>query len=428
MKYRILLVADNPLCPTGYGVQIKELGKYLLEQKHEVIYFDTAFQMDEMKGGYYKLDQFCKEYFSKSKKFNIKLPLIDCSDEIGDAVICFKRSNNTFPFNDIPSIVKEIQADIFILLKDINNYPYTQYLNIPSIVWCPLDAFPCSPSILRNLDKFNKIISISKYGKKQFLDYGYDAEFISHSLNKDLIDKVNKKNRINLRKKYNIPQDKFIVSMIASNTESNDRKGWSFNLQGFKKFSEKYGKKNIHLFLNTNIRGTKELDKVESSSIGLNIKHLLDYLNIDNYSCIPTYKYRTYTQEEIYEQLKLSDVLLNCSRGEGCGVVLLESQSLGTPIITTDFTAMSENCINGELVEPYCLEFKLSDSFHSIPNIEQIAEKLEKIYLEPSKYRDNIDTINTIIDNTNYKTNGDKFLKIIDEVIIDYKLKNKKLE
>ena len=87
MKYRILLVGDNPLCPTGYGVQLKELGKYLLEMKHEVIYFDTAFQMDEMKGGYYRIDQFCNEYFSKSKSFNLQLPLVDCSKEIGNAVI-----------------------------------------------------------------------------------------------------------------------------------------------------------------------------------------------------------------------------------------------------------------------------------------------------------------------------------------------------
>jgi glycosyltransferase involved in cell wall biosynthesis len=427
MKYRILLVGDNPLCPTGYGVQLKELGKYLLSRKHEVIFFDTAFQMDEMKGGYYRIDQFCKEYFSKSKNFNIDLPLVDCSKEIGNGVICFKRNNTTFPFNDIPAIVKEIQADIFILLKDINNYPPNLYLNIPSITWCPLDAFPVSPSIIENLDKFNKIISISEYGKNQFIDYGFDSDFISHSLNTDLIDKINKKNRIELRKKYNLPQDKFIVSMIASNTESNDRKGWSFNIQGFKKFSDKYGKENIHLFLNTNIMGLKELDKIQTQKIGVDIKHLLDYLKIDNYSCIPTYKYRKYTQEEIYEQLKLSDILLNCSRGEGCGVVLLESQSVGTPVITSKFTAMEENCINGELVDPYCLEYRLSDSFHCIPNVDQIASKLEKIYLEPSKYRDNIDIINIIKDNTNYKKNGDKFLKIIEEVIIEHKLKNKKL-
>lgn len=425
MKYRILLVGDNFLIPTGYGNQLKELAKYFLEKKHEVVLLDTSYPVDRFGKGFYKVEQFCEEFFSKAH--DLDLPFLDYRDELKGAVITFKRSNEAFPFKDIREVFTESQSDIFIVLKDINNYPRDFYLNAPSIVWCPLDSFPLSPSILQNLDKFSDIVGISNYGKQQFIDYGYsNAKFISHSLNTDLLLEINKLSKNECRKQFNLPEDKFIVSMIASNSESNDRKGWSFNIEGFKKFNEKYS--NSLIFFNTNIRGLRNLKDIENQLLGLDLKQYLDYINLKNYKVIPSSMFRKYTQEAMYKMIRASDVILSCSRGEGCGLLSLESQALGVPVISTDFTAMTENNYHKDLlVKPYCLEWKQSNSFHAIPNIEEICDKLELVYLNQFKYRDNENIKKNILKNTDYRLNGDKWIKLIDNTISNFKQKKVKL-
>ncbi len=424
VKYRILLVGDSPAIPTGYGVQLKELGKRFLEQGNEVIYFDTSFPMDKKKGEIYKLDQFLTEYFNREVK-EIEFPFIDVRDELKNALITFKNTDEPFPFKQIQEIVEKTQSDCYIVVKDLNNYPDNLKLNIPSISWCPLDCFPISPSILSKLKLFSKVISISEYGKKEMIKYGYDVDFISHSLNTTIIDEINKKDRNFYRDKYGIPKDKFVVGIIASNTESNNRKGWNWMLDAFKTFNEKYN--DTYLFINTNLDGTTDSLKTLKNQIGLDLYRYMNIINLKNWIGIPEKKYRKYSQKEIYEQMKCFDVLLSTSRGEGCSVCLLESQLLNIPVITSDFTAMSENCMNGILIPPYCLEYKMTGSYHCIPDIKKIPDALEEIYLNPDEY-DRKDIVEKIKRNTDYKVNGDKFLLLIDELITDYKINMRKLK
>jgi glycosyltransferase involved in cell wall biosynthesis len=49
-----------------------------------------------------------------------------------------------------------------------------------------------------------------------------------------------------------------------------------------------------------------------------------------------------YPPEDMRQMLNSADVLLNPSMGEGVGVPILEAQACGTPVITGDWTSMSE--------------------------------------------------------------------------------------
>lgn len=417
---RILLIGDAPYLQTGYSIQLKNIGKRLLELKNEVIYFDTSFPMDNYKNKVYRMDQFLTEYFDKKDKFNLEF--LDVRDEIGESVICFKKTNSPFPYEDIREVVLKTQPDCFILLKDLNNFPEEIKINIPSIAYVPIDTEPISESILKKLKCFDKIISIAEYGKIEMCKYGYDVDFIPHSIDPNLIDKVLKKDKNELKKKYGIPLNKFIVGMIASNTESNNRKGWDFNLYAYNEFCK--DKEDVFLFINTNMDGRNNNKHIHTDLIGLDLLRYMDLIKCNNskWTTIPNVKYRTYTQEEIYEQYLCFDVLLSVSRGEGCSVCLLEAQSLGVPVITSNFTAMKENCIYGELIDPYFLGYTGSGAFHIIPKIEDIIKSLNKFYLKQidNKQKECMDYIKNKCD---YKKCGDMWIDMIEKTIHQHKKK-----
>ena len=413
-KLRVLLVGDSPAIPTGYGCQLKEIGKRLIELGYEVIYFDTSFPMDEYKGKYYNVRQFLTEYYENGK--HIEMPFVDIRDEVGDAVITFKRTDTAFPYDDIREVVKKTTPDCFILLKDLNNFPEDFKIITPSICYFPVDTEPISEDIIKKAYCFDKCVGISEYATNQLKQFGFDVDFIPHSINTNLIEKVKDRCKYTLREKYGIPSNKFIVGIIASNTEGNNRKAWDCNLTAFKRFNDKYP--DTFLYINTNMDGKSHHTKVHVGQQGLDLLRYIDLIQLDNsnWTTIPNHKYRTYSQEEIYEQYLCFDVLLSCSKGEGCSVCLLEAQSLGVPVISTKFTAMEENVLNGKLIEPYFLQYTISGGFHAIPNIDHMIEALE-YYYKIQEYPIINDTIDIIKKKCDYKINGDKWDKLIRLVI-----------
>jgi glycosyltransferase involved in cell wall biosynthesis len=73
------------------------------------------------------------------------------------------------------------------------------------------------------------------------------------------------------------------------------------------------------------------------------------------------------------------DVLLNCTRGEGFGLPIIEAQACGTPAIVTDCTAMSE-LSHWRVPVDEDDKFLIQDSYQWIPKVSLIAEELEKFY------------------------------------------------
>jgi glycosyltransferase involved in cell wall biosynthesis len=76
------------------------------------------------------------------------------------------------------------------------------------------------------------------------------------------------------------------------------------------------------------------------------------------------------------------DVHLLVTMGEGFGIPLIEAQACGAPVITGDWTAMSELCFSGYKVDKAGADmvFTPNLAFQYVPRPAAIAEKLERAY------------------------------------------------
>jgi glycosyltransferase involved in cell wall biosynthesis len=74
------------------------------------------------------------------------------------------------------------------------------------------------------------------------------------------------------------------------------------------------------------------------------------------------------------------DVLLNPSYGEGFGVPIVEAQACGTPVIVTDWTAMSELCGAGWLVGGEPWDDVKHRAFYLAPSVPGIHAALEAAF------------------------------------------------
>lgn len=75
-----------------------------------------------------------------------------------------------------------------------------------------------------------------------------------------------------------------------------------------------------------------------------------------------------------------ADVLLGASMAEGFGIPLIEAQACGTPVITTDFSAMPELVRWGYKIEPRDMLWTPMNSWQAWPDHEGITDALGELF------------------------------------------------
>jgi glycosyltransferase involved in cell wall biosynthesis len=85
-------------------------------------------------------------------------------------------------------------------------------------------------------------------------------------------------------------------------------------------------------------------------------------------------------QHQVANVYACFDVLCMPSLGEGFGIPLVEAQACGIPVITTDWTAMTELCGAGWLVQGEKWYDATQGSFQKAPYVGEILASLESAY------------------------------------------------
>lgn len=176
-----------------------------------------------------------------------------------------------------------------------------------------------------------------------------------------------------------IGDDRFVVGMVAANQGSPSRKSLAESITAFAQFAKK--RSDAHLYLHTEALGRNG---------GVNLLNLLGALEVDPQRVTFTdqYQYQVLpvSQEDMSYVYSGIDVLLNPARGEGFGIPVIEAQACGTPVIVTDFSAMSELGevgwkVDGEKTWTY------QESWQIVPRVSELVWALNDAHDRGSRLR-----------------------------------------
>ena len=131
-----------------------------------------------------------------------------------------------------------------------------------------------------------------------------------------------------LRKKWHVPTNAFVPVMSFGNYASDDRKGVDVAALAYSDFCRSYQQPS-YLYPSGH----------DQREIGHRMAASLPVESMFRAAGVPSGRYTVDTVERDYaeslEVVALADVLLHPSRSEGFGMLVLEAQHIGVPVITT---------------------------------------------------------------------------------------------
>lgn len=238
-------------------------------------------------------------------------------------------------------------------------------MNVAS--WVPVDHDPVPPAVARFFQESGAVpIAMSRFGQEQLEPLG--ALYVPHAVD---VDTYKPQDRTVSRAAVGLPEDAFVVGMVAANKGRPSRKGFQEAFEAFRFFREKHD--NAHLYLHTTVS--------PEYANGEDIPTLLASLEIPEECVSFSSQYRAmylpWTREEMATIYSTFDVLVNPAHGEGFGIPVLEAQACGVPCIVSDFTAMKEVCGAGWKV-PVRPRWTNQKSWQGIAEVGSILDSLEK--------------------------------------------------
>lgn len=243
------------------------------------------------------------------------------------------------------------------------------------IHWMPVDCEPMGERDIATLRNTGGIpICMSKFGTEQIRREGFDPIYCPHGVDTDIFQPRPDEGKA-LRDSFGINHDTYVIGMACVN-KPDSRKGIDQQMQAFKIFHDKHP--DSVLFIHSAQHGGWELEKI---ALNLGINNAVKYT--DQYSLVS----QLMPVESMASLYSMFDLYSGCSEGEGFGLPILEAQSCGTPVVTTNFSAMKELCSSGWLVNGQRHWVGGHESWWTTPFVEEIANRYEEAYAN----RDNAD-------------------------------------
>jgi glycosyltransferase involved in cell wall biosynthesis len=234
--------------------------------------------------------------------------------------------------------------------------------------WVPVDHDPCQPPSVRTLRKGNCLpIAMSRFGERMLLEAGFEETvYVPHGVELDVF---RPHGQLAARKVLGLPQDAFLVGMVAANQGA--RKSFPQALRAFAIFRERHPDAllYLHTWLGPQFQG------LDLNALAQQLVPREALLVCDQYR----YAQGDYTDADLAQVYSALDLLMNPAQGEGFGVTIVEAQACGTPVLLTNFSSMPELCGAGWLVggEPVYTSFQ---SWQLQPSVEAMVAALEEAY------------------------------------------------
>ena len=237
--------------------------------------------------------------------------------------------------------------------------------------WLPVDHDPAPERIVEKLDKAHQPIAMSKFGKRALDDADVpNVAYVPHAFNNAVFHVGDK---MKARQALKLPEDKFIIGMVAANKGFPSRKCYPEQVRAFAKFHETHP--DAWLYIHA---------LMEPIEDGINLTALCQSLGLKagrDFGFVNGYEYIVGWHESRMALLFQSfDILSNASMGEGFGVPILEAQACGTPVVTTAVTSMPELTWGGICVQKTHPWWTPLQSWTGLPDVDELVDAYAALY------------------------------------------------
>ncbi len=236
-------------------------------------------------------------------------------------------------------------ADQVIFLYDAWTFteriqdPFADFPHVAG--WVPVDHFPTPRSLYPWLAGGHTAIAMSEFGRIQLTAVSeafrsnrqpaFPVRYAPHA-----VDDVFRPTPSAFRAGLNVPDDAFLVGIVAANngTLVYDRKGFGDMAHAMALLMAQ--RPDAYLYIHS----------IQKTFDGINLPDLFAFKGCDEGRIRWADQYRLKKQDvpdtEMAAIYSSFDVLLATSRGEGFGLPVIEAQACGTPVIASNWTAQAE--------------------------------------------------------------------------------------
>lgn len=306
-----------------------------------------------------------------------------------DDIRIYESGHNPFSEDVVEEHYMHFKADMLITLKEPWCFEYLHQMPINFVPNCIIDHEPLSPAITYRLSTTYRNIAITRFGQRMLKNAGFSSVYIPHGVNCDIYKPI-PEHKKECRKLWFLDEDAYVIGIVAMNRA---RKMIPRMLRGFKRFKESNPDIKTQLMLWSDIRpparpedtpmgiGDVAVDLLpEMKELGIIPDIVFPHEQLIRHG-IPDYTGEDYKNG--WDMVKLygsMDVLLNCTGGEGFGMPLIEAQSMGIPVITTDYAGGPEQVGAGLTVrvDDYVI-INTPGTKYCLASIDGMAEALTKI-------------------------------------------------
>jgi glycosyltransferase involved in cell wall biosynthesis len=272
--------------------------------------------------------------------------------------------------NDAHVVADDFDADLVITLQDIwvLDETYAERMPCPWVAWFPVDGDPAPMPVVEQARRAAYPVVFSKFAYKLLQEAGVEhVRYIPHGIDTETFAPGDK---TAVRQKHGIPEDKFMVTMVAANKGYPSRKSYPEAILAFKHFHK--ANPDSFLYLHT---------AQYPPGSGINLSDVIRLVGLpeEAYSFVNQRDYALGLPDSFLAEIyQASDVLLAPSMGEGFGLPIAEAQACGCPVITTDATSMSELTVNGTAVHPLQPFYTPLGHWQYVANVGGVIEALQE--------------------------------------------------
>lgn len=284
----------------------------------------------------------------------------------------YPRAYHPYGLDVAEAHCKHFNADFLITLTDSWVIDTQAIKGVKWTPWAPIDHQPIPIVIAQKFSEAYQVIVYSKSAVTECQNAGIDCLYVPHGIDTNECFPGDKRVA---REKLGLPQDVFIAGIVAMNKGQPSRKALDEQFEAFSMLKKKH--KDAKLMVQSGLA-------LNGENQGINLHHLAEDCGLDIREdiiwCDQYLLNIGFAEEYMTTLYQALDVLLSVTKGEGFGVPILESQACGTPVIVGNWTAMPELCFGGwicTIATPMRTNIR---SYQMIPNVFEIADKLELAY------------------------------------------------